>query len=303
MKLRRSARSLGDKVLRFSPGQAISSRRAEARLTVLAYHGIENADQFERQLDYLDSRTTFVSLDQVIDHIRTATDLPHRSVLVTFDDGDPTVLTVAAPELYRRGIPGVAFVIPGYLDTDRPFWWEEVTMLLTMDSDASSAATVVREMKHLSNEGRLAAIEAIRESHDGAHLVRDQLASHDLPRLEELGVEIGSHTYTHPILPNCAPDVVEDEIVSAHRALETHVGHSIRAFAYPNGDHDPIVVDAVRSCGYEVAFSFDHALEDLPVHDPLLVSRVRVSSTTSIDRLSIIVSGLHPWLHRRAGRS
>ncbi len=64
-----------------------------------------------------------------------------------------------------------------------------------------------------------------------------------------------------------------------------------------------MVVDAVKSCGHDVAFCFDHALEHLPVRDPFTISRVRVSSTTSIDRLAIIVSGLHPWIHRKAGRS
>ena len=223
-------------------------------------------------------------------------------MLVTFDDGDPAVLTAAALELQQLGIPAVAFVVPGYLDTDRPFWWEEVTMLFR-DSGASGAAAAVREMKRLPNENRLAAIEAIRARHERVHLVRDQLYFEDLARLEDFGVEIGNHTYTRPILTRCSPEVVESEIVGAHRVLEERLGHPIRAFAYPNVDHDPTMVGAVKQCGYEVAFCFDHALEKLPVHDPLLISRVRVSSTTSIDRLSIIVSGLHPCLHRRVGRS
>lgn len=300
--MRDTARSLGDKALRFSPGQAISSRRAEARLTVLAYHGVEDGDTFRRQLDYLTDVATFVSLDQAIAHTRRETDLPRRPVLVTFDDGDPTALSVAAPELHRRGIPAVAFVVPGYLGSDRPFWWEEVAML-EGSSGSLHAVAIVQEMKSLSNTERVARIEALRARHAATNLTRDQLGIDDLARLETLGIEIGNHTYTHPILTRCDPDVVDNEITTAHRILEEHLGHPIRAFAYPNGDHDPMVVDAVKSCGYDVAFCFDHALEPLPVRDPLLISRVRVSSTTSIDRLSIIVSGLHPWLHRRIGRS
>ncbi len=297
-----TARSLGDKVLRFSPIQAVSSRRAIGKLTVLAYHGIEDAAMFKAQLDYLGSLASFVSLDQVIEHVRHGSAFPRRPVLLTFDDGDPSVLAVAAPELHERGIPAIAFVIPGYLGTDRPFWWEEAAML-HWSSGKSDAATVIREMKCISNEERLAAIEAMRKHHSGTRLVREQLQFKDLTALVELGIEIGNHTYTHPILTQCDPEVVEDEIVNAHQTLEARLGHSIRAFAYPNGDHDPAVVEAVESCGYDVAFSYDHALEPLPVHDSLLISRVRVNSTTSIDRLSIIVSGLHPWLHRRAGRS
>jgi len=299
--VRNKARSFGDKALRFSPGQAAALRSAGAKLTVLAYHGVEDAGNFNAQLDYLGKVGTFVSLDEVIGHTRDGAGLPHRPVLVTFDDGDPTVLTVAAPELARRGIPAVAFVITGYLGTNRPFWWEEVAGLVANGDEG--VPDVVRAMKRLPNEERLAAIEAMRAHDGGRRLEREQLHFEDLSRLEEAGIEVGNHTYTHPILTRCDTETINEEIDRAHQALAEHLGHPVRAFAYPNGDHDSAVAKAVGAHGHEVAFRFDHALEQLPVRDPLTISRVRVSSTTSIDRLAIIVSGLHPWIHKKAGRS
>ena len=97
--MKNSQRTIGDKLLRISPGQAILSRRATSKLTVLAYHGIEDGHSFGRQLDYLNDSASFVSLEQVLEHVRSGAELPRRPVLVTFDDGDPSVLTVAAPEL------------------------------------------------------------------------------------------------------------------------------------------------------------------------------------------------------------
>jgi hypothetical protein len=52
-----------------------------------------------------------------------------------------------------------------------------------------------------------------------------------------------------------------------------------------------------------VAFLFDHRLAPLPLREPLRISRLRVNSDTSTDRFRIILSGLHPTVHRVRGGS
>jgi len=49
--------------------------------------------------------------------------------LVTFDDGERSVIEKGAPVLDELSIPCLLFVVAGLLDTDTPFWWEEVAAL------------------------------------------------------------------------------------------------------------------------------------------------------------------------------
>src|SRR5437588_5453153 len=73
------------------------------RLAVLAYHAIEEPRLFARHLDYVQRHMQPVALGDVV-RGRTGSDLPPRAVLITFDDGDRSVLEVALPLLVERGL-------------------------------------------------------------------------------------------------------------------------------------------------------------------------------------------------------
>jgi peptidoglycan/xylan/chitin deacetylase (PgdA/CDA1 family) len=56
--------------------------------------------------------------------------LPHRSVVITFDDGYADNLHNAKPLLERYGIPATVFLSSGYIGYEREFWWDELERLL-----------------------------------------------------------------------------------------------------------------------------------------------------------------------------
>ena len=82
--------------------------------------------RFRAQMTYLARSMRPVSMEDVVAAADGRKGLPDRAVLVTFDDGHRSVLERGLPVLTELGIPGVAFVIAGLLDTDEPFWWSEV---------------------------------------------------------------------------------------------------------------------------------------------------------------------------------
>jgi len=294
-----------DSALRRSPLQVAARRVSAGRLAVLAYHAIDDPDSFARQLDYLGSRCSFVSVDDVITAYESP--LPPHPVLVTFDDGHPTVLSEAAPRLKARSIPAVAFVIAGLVNTTQPAWWDEVKYLheeggRTDRVPASGPTELVRTLKQVTNEIRLHVLEDLRSTARTPPPTTLQLTASDLVTLEASGIEIGNHTLTHPCLDRCDTSTIEAEISGATARLAETLAHPIRTFAYPNGNHDERCVERADEEGIDLAFLFDHRLATIPLSDTLRVSRVRVNSHTSIDRLSTIVSGLHPTLLRLRGR-
>ena len=300
----KGARRAWDAALRISPAQPVYRRRSSARLAALAYHGIDDPDRFEEHLDHLRRVARPVSLDEVIEAARGQKVLPRSAVLITFDDGDRSVLEIAMPMLRERGMPSVAFVVAGLLDTDTPLWTAEAAELVAVGvrgGRVTSAPEVVRTLKHLPDAERLARIGELRRAAPNGTRPTPQLRREELRILESAGVAIGNHSLTHPCLTRCPEDKVVNEVSSAHDILTEALGREPRSFAYPDGDRDEGVRSVLASCGYEAAFLFDHRLSPVPPPDPLGISRVRVSSGASLDRLRIVLSGLHPAVHRLRG--
>ena len=294
--------------LRWSPVQVAFMLQAVRRLTVLAYHGVDDAACFRHQLTYLARTLRPVSLNDVLVAMHGGRSLPARAVLLTFDDGHRSLLETGLPLLRERGFPAVAFIVPGVLDSDQPFWWTEAEQLLGQGGQSErypglTPEAMVWRLKGVPDAERLEVVAELRETANGPPPRTPQLRRAELPLLESAGSTIGTHSMTHPCLPHCDDGKAVAEVTEAHRLLRDALGHEPDAFAYPNGDWDQRAEEALADAGYETAFLFDHRSNPSTPRHPLRISRLRVNSTTGLGRLAMIVSGLHPALHRALGRS
>ncbi len=93
------------------------------RTPILTYHDIIerrdasslwfdcSVDEFKQQLDWLKSQgATFITLDQLYDHLVNGTVLPRRAIAITFADGYLGFYDRAMPILRQRRIPTAMFV-------------------------------------------------------------------------------------------------------------------------------------------------------------------------------------------------
>src|SRR4051795_1308993 len=116
-----------------------------ARLRVLTYHRVlprdvscspstvsASPDVFEAQMRHLARAYRVVSSDEVIASLNAGAALPHRAVLITFDDGCLDFGTIAWPILRRYRLPATVFVPTAYPDhPERVFWWDRLHAALT----------------------------------------------------------------------------------------------------------------------------------------------------------------------------
>ena len=117
------------------------------------------------------------------------------------------------------------------------------------------------------------------------------LSGTDVEQLGALdGVQIGSHTITHPHLDELSPARMDEEIAGSRRALHALIGVEVDSFAYPHGAYDRRVRAAVAGAGYRSAAAVKNAMSHL-ADDPFAIARVTVVAGTSPERLAGILRG------------
>src|SRR4029453_14878892 len=154
-------------VLRWSPAQVAFMLQAVRRLTVLAYHGIDDPACFRHQLGYLANTMHPVPAEGLLQAMQGGRSLPARAVLLTFDDGHRSVLEAGLPLLQQRGFPAVAFVVPGVLDNRPPLWFTETEQLARQGGHAErfeglAPADLVRRLKRVPDTRPLRVLAKLR---------------------------------------------------------------------------------------------------------------------------------------------
>jgi peptidoglycan/xylan/chitin deacetylase (PgdA/CDA1 family) len=102
------------------------------------------------------------------------------------------------------------------------------------------------------------------------------------------GTLFGSHTLTHPWLPDLSEEELRCELCDSKRRIEEHLGHRITAVAYPYGAFDDVVRVAVVQCGYTDGYATAPGRK-VPDNDRLAIKRVPLTE-------SVLRNPLLGWL-------
>jgi peptidoglycan/xylan/chitin deacetylase (PgdA/CDA1 family) len=292
----------GRRVAACAPAVATSRWLSAGRLRILAYHDVADPVALDRQLAQILAGYRPVSAAEVIDAYGGGAPLPARAVWVTFDDGHPGALRTA--ELLRqRRIRATAFVCPGVISPPRPYWWQIVDAASAAAGlDAGAAAAVRIALKALPDEDRRA--ETDRALADLAAAGRPVAAGAATAELldgwVDHGHDLGNHTWDHPVLDTCTPEVQEEQVVRAHDWLRDRYG-DMHLFAYPNGNGTPQTRGLLTRLGYRHALLFDMRLAPR-TPGRFELSRLRVDAADPADRFRATLAGSLPALARAAGR-
>jgi peptidoglycan/xylan/chitin deacetylase (PgdA/CDA1 family) len=106
--------------------------------------------------------------------------------------------------------------------------------------------------------------------------------------LPAAGVEIGAHSRSHARLTALPPAELEDEVAGCKAQLEALGLPRVRFFAYPGGVYDGRVREAVRSAGFDAAFTVVPA-KVTPRVDPFAVPRMEIMPSDVGRRLVVKV--------------
>ena len=269
-----------------------AERSLRNTLTVLCYHRVLPEEQrkayhdpdlvvtpevFRAHCRLLAERYTVERLDVALSKWQSG-DRPARPLAaITFDDGYRDNFRYAAPILNEFGLRATFYVIAGLVDSEELPWYDTMgaawRMLAT--ADEPTAKQVLAEAKGLSPQERAAWVERLRSRAGKLPIVDDDhiMTSAQVRALADAGHEIGSHTMTHPLLPQCDDATLAMEIDSSRRILADLCGREIIGLCYPNGDSDDRVHREVVAAGYGYATSLQPGTNEPPTFDKLRVRR------------------------------
>lgn len=74
-----------------------------------------------------------------------------------------------------------------------------------------------------------------------------------IKELSDAGMEIGSHSESHPHLEKLDSESLEQELSGSKKRLEDLLGRPVNSFAYPFGTFNNTVLDAVEKTGFKTA--------------------------------------------------
>jgi peptidoglycan/xylan/chitin deacetylase (PgdA/CDA1 family) len=271
------------------PLSLMSPAGPRARLSILIFHrvlprpdplfpDVPDARVFEDWMRWVRDWFHVLPLDEAVDRLADGR-LPARAMAITFDDGYEDNVSVAAPILQRLGLSATFFIATGYLG-DGLMWNDRViesvraSRLDALDlreaggerhplGDAAQRRAaidaILRRIKHLPPAEREAATLALQGQCGVSAMPRLMMAREQMRDLLAMGMQLGGHTVSHPILTRLSEDEARREIVQGREAIEAATGTRLRLFAYPNGvpDQDYAAVHArlVREAGFDAAVS------------------------------------------------
>jgi len=230
-------------------------------VSILCYHAVDpewesplavRPADFARHMAWLAGRRRVVGLDAAVGRLDRHGRLPRGTAALTFDDGFASVHEHAWPVLRDRALPAAIFLVAETLGpAPRPVDWVD-------DPPPWPIATM--------------RIEQVLEMQDG-------------------GVLVGSHTCTHPNLPDLTDAECRRELAGSRDLLGELIGRPVRHLAYPRGRNDARVRRLAAAAGYTWAFTLPESREPF---DAFGIPRTGIYRGNGLRHLAIKSSRAYP---------
>jgi peptidoglycan/xylan/chitin deacetylase (PgdA/CDA1 family) len=137
--------------------------------------------------------------------------------------------------------------------------------------------------------------DALDRSFGPAESFEKVMSAQQLKALPADLITVGSHTETHPMLPNICREAAYREIVGSKQKLEALLGRGIDLFSFPFGGFNSEAVALCKEAGYRQVFSTLPYLAFRESNE-FLVGRVRVDPTDWPLEFYLKFAGAYRWL-------
>lgn len=242
-----------------------------------------NEQAFEQQVLLLKNHFTVINTVELAELIASDKIVSERFAVITFDDGYLDNYTNALPILLKHNVQAVFYLATEFLSANKITWWDEIAYLLRLSQgmayqlprgirqyhleEVNIDKTIQQIMTDIKQTKTLSVLDALDDIRAKFPLARQKLLSEDhklfmgwkeAKELVTKGMEVGSHTLTHPILSQLNNQQHQEEVIESKRILEEMLQCSINSIAYPVGRYycyNEKTFEFAESAGYNIGFN------------------------------------------------
>ncbi|MEO8433514.1 MAG: polysaccharide deacetylase family protein [Pyrinomonadaceae bacterium] len=123
------------------------------------------------------------------------------------------------------------------------------------------------------------------------------LSWQEVEQLTRSGIQVGSHTCSHPRLPDLSLAEVRRELADSRTAILDHTKQADLPLSYPYGETSEPVSQLARSLGYSCGITGELGQNSSDA-DIFALRRTVIASDDDLATFAARVSGLTEWVHR-----
>lgn len=258
--------------------------------------------RFEFILRFLKKNYTVLPLLEILDSTPAYTKKPLAAV--TFDDGYRDFIDYSVPIMDRLKIPSSMYIVTDCISNDKPTWTFEMDYLffnthklqIHWSFDISFLPRRFRKNKFANKKELIAFclefkqyIKIIAEENRKI-LIQDLFRSfndvtvpgglmmnwNDVNQIINAGIEVGSHTVTHPPLTTISKPDLERELQWSKSEYFKHTGKDPRVIAYPVGSCNEQVKKSATLAGYNYGLALNNKIYDPRTDDKFEIPRIEL---------------------------
>lgn len=300
-------------------GLAITRYLTRRKPRILMYHRVVDSPLlpgispklFEAQLIYLKKNFNVVSLNELLANVKKKTEKDYQ-VAVTFDDGHHDFYTHAWPILRKHGVPATLFTTTGFVDKKVWLWPDLLRMIilaappnnyrldglgeiaLTRENPLHVWNTIADYCLTLSHAGRMVFITDLAFKMNVSVDAEPQepfapVSWSELREMKSEGLDIGSHSDTHPILSDLSDEELIIELEYSKQRISEEIGIPPTGICYPNGMAKDVSVKVEERARqfYEyglVAYPAEIAMKNI-------MHLGRYAASSNISRFKLLING------------
>jgi peptidoglycan/xylan/chitin deacetylase (PgdA/CDA1 family) len=220
---------------------------------------------FSEQMNYLiEKGFGFVSLDEIVRHVKGEISLPGKTVAVTFDDGFQDNFKYAYQVLKERQIKATIFINTAFIGKTLPYR------------------------------------ETFRQ-HPSAKkdMLYTFLSWEEIEIMNGHGIEFEPHTHTHVNLTAVSELQAGEEIGISKDIIEKRLGKVARHFSYPYGLYNDRIMKLVERNGFDAAWAVtnDNIVRGLNLYN---LPR-KGGGNMTLNRFQVVISPYFKWVWKLRG--
>lgn len=253
--------------------------------------------EFEKQIAYLKKNFRLVPIETLLSEVFSDKIKPY-TMAITFDDGHQDFYQNAWPILKKYQIPASLYITTGFINNDVWLWPDLLKYTILNAKNKSITVHPLGELSltendvvaswHRLGDYCLTLPEVAREKFIKQLAVLGDInppatpVSPFLPvtwnQLKEMvndGLDVGSHTITHPILNSIDSSRIRDELAGSAAMISNKLNIVPKGICYPNGRLSDIS-DVVVQQAAEIGYSYGLLARNHPISSkaPFLIGRL-----------------------------